>query len=195
MVFEGAVYSRDCGLFFFPLPPPTTTWGGNPCSLTVGRVPNGETGKSQSRLTASSSQRGVGIIQQVGYPCFESMSIRHSSGVHLGSKERKGLPWPGSAPIPEPSLSAGVPGKRESQRRSSITATFRIAASAAASPVLALESIHRIEHCCPFLCLHHLHLPPILPAFFICRSQFLVLHPITLLCLSESELMHAPLCG
>lgn len=160
-VFEGAVYSRDCGLFFAPnnrkplilLP------------LTLTESPMARQGKV--KVSSLSRHRHGDVIQRVGYPCMNPWMYKaqprptyRTGRSPSGVQEKKERPWPGSAPVPEPSLSAGAPGKRESQRGPSITATFRIAGSAAASPALALESIESsttVLAGASVLCLPHLH--------------------------------------
>lgn len=121
------------------------------------------TRQGKVKVSSLSRHRHGDVIQRVGYPCMNPWMYKaqprptyRTGRSPSGVQEKKERPWPGSAPVPEPSLSAGAPGKRESQRGPSIRATFRIAGSAAASP--ALVRIHRIEHYCP--CRRKRPLPP-----------------------------------
>jgi hypothetical protein len=124
------------------------------------------------KVSSLSRHRHGDVIQRVGYPCMNPWMYKaqprptyRTGRSPSGVQEKEERPWPGSAPVPEPSLSAGAPGKRESQRGPSITATFRIAGSAAASPALTLESIESsttVLAGASVLCLPHLHRPRIL---------------------------------
>lgn len=82
-VFEGAVYSRDCGLFFASQQPEAL----DPFTPDAHRVPNGKAGKSQSQLTVSSPARGRNSIYM-----YKSMDVKGTAATyrfHPGSRKRK----------------------------------------------------------------------------------------------------------